>query len=363
MNLLVTQLINNQDYLTESLLYTFQLGIFDYDLLSEYFSRFISNLHQYIALKIINREESTSIYQEQGLINAVKCLHILNTVNDFKSIVPYNEFYNESIDGVLDIKEDYPRWKVKEGFSFCNYPFLLRTQMKAEILRVECLISMRHELQDAFFRAMFIGVNSPYLQLEVRRDNLVRDALFHLANKQRNDLKKQLKISFHGEEGIDEGGVQKEFFQLAMKTLFDESFGMFQYNDDRTRCWFAYDPNVDEKTCEEYHLIGILMGLAIYNGVALDLPFIGMLYKKLMGKHDGGLLDLEEFDPLLAKNLEELVFYEGNVQDVFARTFQIQYKSPAGHVHDVDLIENGSETDVTNDNCEGEFIFRVASTP
>lgn len=42
------------------------------------------------------------------------------------------------------------------------------------------MVQMRHELQDAFFRAMFIGVNSPYLVLEIRRDHIIRDALYQV---------------------------------------------------------------------------------------------------------------------------------------------------------------------------------------
>ena len=39
------------------------------------------------------------------------------------------------------------------------------------------------------------------------------------------DLRKQLKVKFHGEDGIDEGGVQKEFFQLIIEELFNPEFG------------------------------------------------------------------------------------------------------------------------------------------
>ena len=39
------------------------------------------------------------------------------------------------------------------------------------------------------------------------------------------DLRKQLKVKFHGEDGIDEGGVQKEFFQLIIEELFNPEIG------------------------------------------------------------------------------------------------------------------------------------------
>jgi hypothetical protein len=60
-------------------------------------------------------------------------------------------------------------------------------------------------LQDAFFRALFIGVNSPYLHLEVRRDFIVRDAISQLSGRNVHDLKKQLRVTFVGEDGVDEG--------------------------------------------------------------------------------------------------------------------------------------------------------------
>jgi ubiquitin-protein ligase E3 A len=40
------------------------------------------------------------------------------------------------------------------------------------------------------------------------------------------DLKKPLKVVFSGEEGVDEGGVRKEFFQLITAKIFDPDFGL-----------------------------------------------------------------------------------------------------------------------------------------
>ena len=49
-----------------------------------------------------------------------------------------------------------------------------------------------------------------------------------------------------------------------------------------------------------YALIGILCGLAIYNGTIIDLPFPLALYKKLLNK-PVNLDDLRELDPQLGK--------------------------------------------------------------
>lgn len=42
-----------------------------------------------------------------------------------------------------------------------------------------------------------------------------------------NDLKKQLVVVFEGEQGIDEGGVSKEFFQLVVEEIFKPDFGKY----------------------------------------------------------------------------------------------------------------------------------------
>lgn len=51
------------------------------------------------------------------------------------------------------------------------------------------------------------------------------------------DLKKQLVVEFVGEQGIDEGGVSKEFFQLIVEEIFNPDFGMFIHQEDTNTMW------------------------------------------------------------------------------------------------------------------------------
>ena len=39
-------------------------------------------------------------------------------------------------------------------------------------------------------------------------------------------------MQFVGEEGVDEGGVQKEFFQLVIRELFDPKYGKYSSYQD-----------------------------------------------------------------------------------------------------------------------------------
>lgn len=48
------------------------------------------------------------------------------------------------------------------------------------------------------------------------------------------DLKKQLYVEFEGEQGVDEGGVSKEFFQLVVEEIFNPDIG--KYSSDVPWC-------------------------------------------------------------------------------------------------------------------------------
>lgn len=59
---------------------------------------------------------------------------------------------------------------------------------------------------------------------------MIEDALVELevvAMENPYDLKKQLVVEFEGEQGVDEGGVSKEFFQLVVEEIFNPDYGMF----------------------------------------------------------------------------------------------------------------------------------------
>ena len=55
---------------------------------------------------------------------------------------------------------------------------------------------------------------------------------------------------------------------------------MFKYNEQTRTFWFSH---LSLELESEYRLVGSMLGLAIYNGVILDLHFPPVVYKKLLG--------------------------------------------------------------------------------
>ncbi|KAH8548788.1 hypothetical protein BGW37DRAFT_522980 [Umbelopsis sp. PMI_123] len=318
------------------------------------FQYLLDGIQRFISMRLRNKPTpDTTPNRDHAVISATKCLSAFYRLNEKRRFVKFEFFYNDTLNEQLEIKEDFPQFKDRKGFSFCDYPFILNSATKADILKVESMFQMRHELQDAFFRALFQGVNSPYLVLEIRRDHIIHDALYQLETKSTQDLKKQLRVQFVGEEGIDEGGVQKEFFQLIVRELFDPKYGMFMFDDDSRLCWFKPDPTDDHIAISEYKLVGMLLGLAVYNSVILDVHFPLALYKKLMNVAVD-LQDLRQLDPGLGRGLQQLLYFEGSVEAAYDRSFQID-KDVWGCIHTFDLKENGASIKLMNDNRQ-EFV-------
>jgi len=162
-----------------------------------------------------------------------------------------------------------------------------------------------------------------------------------------------LKVKFvgGGEEGMDQGGVQKEFFQIITAQLLDQQYGMFTYDTETRYSWINGASLESEK---HFELVGIVIGLALYNGVILAVNFPRLMYKRLLDE-EPTLEDIKLAFPALGKGLEQMLNWtDGDVGDIFMRSFQISYEV-YGQVKTYNLVENGENILVTNENRE-EFV-------
>lgn len=186
-----------------------------------------------------------------------------------------------------------------------------------------------------------------HLKLNVRRSSILEDALSQLSNKSKL-LKNPLKVKFVGEEGVDEGGVRKEFFQLLLEALFNPMYAMFIEKNERYM-WFnksSFECNIN------FELIGTLLGLAIYNSVLLDLNFPIVTYKKLV-KMAPVLEDLKSIEPELYNTLNNISKMEEGF-DVMGMTMSISYDN-FGAEEIFELVPGGKDIELTRENRD-EFI-------
>lgn len=284
----------------------------------------------------------------------------INVLDCRQPMLPFEEFYNEPLSDAIEMDNDYLNYKNRrhdqQKFSFMLYSFILTPATKTLALYYDNRIRMYSERRMSIFHTELAGhPQNPYLKLKVRREQIIDDALIGLeviAMGNPKDLKKQLVVEFEGEQGIDEGGVSKEFFQLVVEQIFNPDYGMFVTQESTNTCWFNSTSFENEA---QFTLIGIVLGLAIYNNIILAVNFPMVVYRKLMGIR-GSFADLEDWNPEMHRSLASLLAYEGaDMDETFMLTFRCSYADVFGNVMTHDLKPDGDTVAVCQENKQ-EFV-------
>ena len=241
------------------------------------------------------------------------------------------------------------------NFFLCANPFLMSPATKRDLIFMENQTEMVKVItQNVQYDAEHgVFTIDPYFALEIEREHLLHQTLDSIKKASPSDLRKKLNVVFKGEEGVDAGGVTKEFFQLLSESLFDVSSGMWtdRFGPDVT--WFNSDCSWDS---EGYELVGVLVGLAVYNSVLLDVHFPTAVYRKLLGLP----LGLEDMvDEELKKGFQQLLDYDGDdVEYVFCMAFEVTWAN-LGQEQKIELKPNGSNIPVTSNNKEEYVLLYV----
>jgi hypothetical protein len=168
----------------------------------------------------------------------------------------------------------------------------------------------------------------PRFVIEVRRDNVLADAINQIWRRQHRELLNPLKVRMgtdEGEEGVDSGGVQQELFRVLFEQALDPSYGMFTVDEQTRMIWFQPE---SLEPLFKFEALGILMSLAVYNSITLPLTFPIAFYRKLLGLKVKKLDQIKDGWPILAENLQSLLEWKaGDVAEVFMRTYEFSYEA------------------------------------
>ncbi|ODQ50626.1 hypothetical protein SAICODRAFT_73143 [Saitoella complicata NRRL Y-17804] len=289
--------------------------------------------------------EYTTDWRTKAAAKMMALLHAASNMSTSSPPLPISEFYCTMID-YIDLISDFRDWERGEcGFAFCQYPLLISLGSKIIILEYDARRQMEVKAREAFFETLTTKkVVRPHLLLRIRRANLMEDSMRQLRAVEGGELKKGLRIQFEGEDGVDAGGLRKEWFLILVREIFDPKYGLFVEEESSGVVWF--DPaSTSKEALEKYYLAGVVVGLAIYNSTILDVRLPRALFTKLMGGRLG-LEDMEGWKPEFVKGLRQLLEFEGDVESVLGLDFT---------VHDIygslrELVPNGSRLSVTNAN-------------
>lgn len=200
--------------------------------------------------------------------------------------------------------------------------------------------SLRAELQT-------LQPQSGHCRLEVSRHEIFEESYRLIMKMRQRDMRKRLMVKFKGEEGLDYGGVAREWLHLLSREMLNPQYGLFQYSgDDRYSLQINPDSGVNPDHLSYFHFVGRILGIAVFHNHVLDGGFTLPFYKQLLNKPIT-LSDIEDVDPELHRSLTWML--ENNINGVIESTFSVENNSfGALKVHE--LKPNGAQLIVTEEN-------------
>ena len=195
------------------------------------------------------------------------------------------------------------------------------------------------------------------INLTVRRASIFEDTFQKIMTYSGKELRNaRLNVKFYQEEGVDAGGVTREFFSELARQIFNPDYALFRTSAlDR----ITYQPNrsswVNPDHLQYFEFVGRIIGKAIVDGRLLDCYFTRSFYKHILGI-PVDYRDMEAVDPDIYKSLCWIL--ENEIGNVLELTFSTEMDD-FGKTRIVDLIQNGRDIPVTDSNKQ-EYVKLVS---
>lgn len=187
------------------------------------------------------------------------------------------------------------------------------------------------------------------LNITVQRAHVFEDSFRALQGKSGDELKwGRLSIKFAEEEGVDAGGVAREWFSVLARQMFNPDYALFRTSAaDR----ITYQPNrmsyINPDHLLYFHFVGRIIGKAVFDSRLLDCHFTRSFYKHML-RIPVETKDMEAVDPELYKSL--CWIEENDITGVFDDLTFTTESDEFGTVRSVELKEYGANTLVTEEN-------------
>ena len=138
-----------------------------------------------------------------------------------------------------------------------------------------------------------------HVKLRVSRDNLLYDSNQSFQKIKKDDMHKIFRFQFKGEEGIDAGGLAREWFQVVSDQLFNPDFGLFVGSGvgGETVTINPQSGIANEHHLEYFRFAGRLLGKAFFDSQIVGCHLALPIYKHLLAMpitfHDLSVVDAD----------------------------------------------------------------------
>ncbi|TKS74070.1 NEDD4-like E3 ubiquitin-protein ligase WWP2 [Collichthys lucidus] len=192
-----------------------------------------------------------------------------------------------------------------------------------------------------------------HVKISVSRQTLFEDSFQQIMNVKPYDLRRRLYIIMRGEEGLDYGGIAREWFFLLSHEVLNPMYCLFEYAGKNNYCLQinpASSINPDHLTY--FRFIGRFIAMAMYHGKFIYTGFTLPFYKRMLGEKPT-LKDLESIDPEFYNSI--MWVKENNLEECGVELYFAQDMEILGKVSTHQLKDDGENELVTEENKE-EYI-------
>ncbi|XP_060844747.1 E3 ubiquitin-protein ligase Su(dx)-like [Rhopalosiphum padi] len=194
---------------------------------------------------------------------------------------------------------------------------------------------------------------SSHIKITVSRQTLFEDSYHQIMRSAAYEMRKRLYIVFRGEEGLDYGGVSREWFFLLSHEVLNPMYCLFEYaNKNNYSLQINPASYVNPDHLLYFKFIGRFIAMALYHGRFIYSGFTMPFYKRMLNKKLT-MKDIESIDPEFYNSLvwiRDNNLEESDIEMYFGVDFEV-----LGQVVHHELIENGDKVKVTDANKD-EYI-------
>uniref|UniRef100_A0A672ZL16 E3 ubiquitin-protein ligase n=1 Tax=Sphaeramia orbicularis TaxID=375764 RepID=A0A672ZL16_9TELE len=198
---------------------------------------------------------------------------------------------------------------------------------------------------------------SQHIKITVNRKTLFEDSFQQIMSFNAQDLRRRLWIIFPGEEGLDYGGVARQWFFLLSHEVLNPMYCLFEYAGKDNYCLQINPASyINPDHLKYFKFIGRFIAMALFHGKFIDTGFSLPFYKRILNK-PLALKDLESIDPEFYNSL--MWIKDNDIEECGLEMFFSVDKEILGEITTHELKPGGGDIQVTEENKE-EYIRLVA---
>ncbi|XP_071271210.1 NEDD4-like E3 ubiquitin-protein ligase WWP1 isoform X2 [Salvelinus alpinus] len=153
-----------------------------------------------------------------------------------------------------------------------------------------------------------------HVKITVSRQTLFEDSFQQIMALKPYDLRRRLYVIFRGEEGLDYGGLAREWFFLLSHEVLNPMYCLFEYAGKSNYC-LQINPasTINPDHLSYFCFIGRFIAMALFHGKFIDTGFSLPFYKRMLNKKLI-IKDLESIDPEFYNSL--IWIRDNNIEEI-----------------------------------------------